>query len=80
MVEAGLGGVTDATNVFEADRLACAVITAIDNDHMKALGEPQTCAVATKGHKPCLMASQFVHTCIATLHSTLKTPSKCAYV
>lgn len=41
MVEAGLGGVADATNVFEPAQLACAVITAIDNDHMSALGESQ---------------------------------------
>lgn len=40
VVEAGLGGVADATNVFEPAQLACAVITAIDNDHMKALGTP----------------------------------------
>ena len=39
MVEAGLGGVADATNVFEPAQLACAIITAIDNDHMSALGE-----------------------------------------
>ena len=39
VVEAGLGGATDATNVFEPANLACAVITAIDKDHLKALGE-----------------------------------------
>lgn len=39
VVETGLGGVTDATNLFEPAQLACAVITAIDNDHMEALGE-----------------------------------------
>ena len=38
VVETGLGGVTDATNVFAPARLACAVITAIDKDHLKALG------------------------------------------
>ncbi len=38
VVEAGLGGITDATNVFEPADLACAVMTAIDNDHLKALG------------------------------------------
>ena len=42
VVEAGLGGVTDATNVFDPANLACAVITAIDQDHLKALGEPKT--------------------------------------
>ena len=39
VVEAGLGGVTDATNVFEPAQLACAIISAIDNDHMEALAE-----------------------------------------
>ena len=39
VVETGLGGVADATNVFEPAQLACAVITAIDNDHARALGE-----------------------------------------
>ena len=39
VIEAGLGGVTDATNVFEPANLACAVITAIDKDHLKALGK-----------------------------------------
>lgn len=38
VVEAGLGGVADATNVFEPAQLACAIITAIDSDHMRALG------------------------------------------
>ena len=47
VVEAGLGGVTDATNVFEPAQLACAVITAIDNDHMEALGELLSISTAT---------------------------------
>ncbi|KAA6423036.1 MAG: folylpolyglutamate synthase-like [Trebouxia sp. A1-2] len=38
VVETGLGGVADATNVFAPANLACAIITAIDKDHLKALG------------------------------------------
>ncbi|DBA93106.1 TPA: hypothetical protein ACH3X2_003424 [Trebouxia sp. C0005] len=37
VVETGLGGVADATNVFAPANLACAIITAIDKDHLKAL-------------------------------------------
>ena len=40
VVETGLGGVADATNVFTPAKLACAIITAIDKDHLKALGRP----------------------------------------
>ncbi len=42
VVETGLGGVVDATNVFAPANLACAIITAIDKDHLNALGRP-TC-------------------------------------
>lgn len=38
VVEAGLGGLKDATNVIEPENLACAVITAIDLEHVQALG------------------------------------------
>lgn len=38
VVETGLGGVRDATNVFPADTLKLAVITAIGLEHQKALG------------------------------------------
>eukprot|EP00959_Pyramimonas_sp_CCMP1952_P261442 5466318-Pyramimonas_sp.AAC.1 len=38
VVEAGLGGVTDATNVFPASSLAASVITTIDEEHLDALG------------------------------------------
>lgn len=38
VIETGLGGLRDATNVIEADKLACAVITAIDTEHLQALG------------------------------------------
>ena len=45
VVETGLGGVADATNVFAPANLACAIITAIDKDHLKALGRP-TCGIS----------------------------------
>lgn len=64
VVEAGLGGVTDATNVFEPAQLACAVITAIDNDHMRALGESIQ-VLRKHEHEPCLVACQMMHTHIA---------------
>ena len=38
VVEAGLGGARDATNVFEPAQVQAAVITAIDLEHMDALG------------------------------------------
>lgn len=38
VVETGLGGLKDATNVIEPEDLACAVITAIDLEHLQALG------------------------------------------
>ena len=37
LVECGMGGITDATNVFE--RVLCSVITTISLDHMKFLGD-----------------------------------------
>lgn len=39
VVETGLGGVRDATNVLPAEGLAAAVVTAVDADHVEALGE-----------------------------------------
>ena len=62
VVETGLGGVADATNVFEAAQLACAVITAIDNDHMRALGESQE-MLQKHVHEP--MACHMMHINIA---------------
>lgn len=38
VLETGLGGTRDATNVIKAENLACAVITAIDMEHLQALG------------------------------------------
>ncbi len=38
IVEAGLGGARDATNVFSSDNLKLAIITAIGLEHQKALG------------------------------------------
>ena len=40
MIEAGLGGERDATNVFTADELKVAVITAVGMEHAAALGVP----------------------------------------
>ena len=39
VVEVGLGGTRDATNVIDADTLRVAVITSIGTDHKAALGE-----------------------------------------
>lgn len=63
VVEAGLGGATDATNVFEPTNLACAVITAVDKDHLKALGGSlQSIAEAKAGimkpERPVVIAKQ----------------------
>jgi len=38
VVETGLGGTRDATNVFEQDNLEAAVVTALDLEHLAALG------------------------------------------
>lgn len=42
VIETGLGGLKDATNVIEAENVACAVITAIDLEHLQALGPYST--------------------------------------
>lgn len=39
VIEVGLGGIRDATNVFDSRNLQLAVITAIGLEHQKALGE-----------------------------------------
>ena len=48
VVEAGLGGARDATNMFSPHTLKLAIITAIGLEHQRALGETlqvmQTCA------------------------------------
>jgi folylpolyglutamate synthase len=38
VIEAGLGGARDATNVIESSNLAASVITTIGEEHMAALG------------------------------------------
>ncbi|EEH54896.1 uncharacterized protein MICPUCDRAFT_19807, partial [Micromonas pusilla CCMP1545] len=38
VVEVGLGGASDATNVFASDDLAAAAIVAVGGDHVEALG------------------------------------------
>lgn len=38
IIETGLGGARDATNVFDADSLLCAVFVPIGRDHQAALG------------------------------------------
>ena len=38
VVETGLGGVRDATNVFSEDTLEAALVTALDLEHLQALG------------------------------------------
>lgn len=38
VVEAGLGGATDATNVFSPKMLHAAIITALGREHERALG------------------------------------------
>ncbi len=48
MVETGLGGVRDATNVFSAAVLKLAVITAIGLEHQRALGGTLTEIAAAK--------------------------------
>ncbi len=40
VVEAGLGGARDATNVFRNDRVQLSIITAIGFDHQHVLGMP----------------------------------------
>jgi len=39
VLECGLGGTIDATNVINADDVVCSVITSIGLDHMDVLGE-----------------------------------------
>ncbi|CAN8272822.1 unnamed protein product [Cochlearia groenlandica] len=50
VIEAGLGGARDATNVIESSNLAASVITTIAEEHMAALGGSlETIAVAKSG-------------------------------
>ncbi|KAJ9510738.1 hypothetical protein QJQ45_027650 [Haematococcus lacustris] len=48
VVETGLGGATDATNVFSPDNLALAVITALGYEHVEALGGSLASIAAAK--------------------------------
>lgn len=59
VVEVGLGGARDATNVFDAEQLAAAVITPIGLEHAAALGAlPRTPAmrISVAGLDGCLAA------------------------
>ena len=38
LVEVGLGGIRDATNVFDENSLECAILTHIGEEHLEALG------------------------------------------
>lgn len=49
VVEAGLGGARDATNVFEPSQVQTAVMTSIDEEHMDALGALTEAAISTTG-------------------------------
>lgn len=42
LVEAGLGGARDATNVFEPEQLKAAIFTAVGLEHQAALGDVPT--------------------------------------
>lgn len=46
LVEAGLGGARDATNVFEPAQLKAAILTAVGLEHQAALGERHTAGCA----------------------------------
>ena len=52
VVETGLGGVRDATNVFAPKTLKLAVITAIGLEHQKALGGSLAEIAAAKAGMP----------------------------
>lgn len=63
VIEVGLGGVRDATNVLPADALAAAVITAIGDDHADALGGDVAAVAAAKAGimqhgRPVVLAAQ----------------------
>ena len=63
VVEVGVGGALDATNVFPASRLAAAVITAVGRDHWDALGGSLGAVVRAKcgiarPHRPVFLGAQ----------------------
>jgi folylpolyglutamate synthase/dihydropteroate synthase len=50
IVQAGLGGARDATNIISSSRLAAAVITTVGEEHLAALGGSlETIATAKAG-------------------------------
>ena len=63
VVEVGVGGALDATNVFPASRLAAAAITAVGRDHWDALGGSLGAVVRAKcgiarPHRPVFLGAQ----------------------
>ncbi|KAL1550698.1 dihydrofolate synthase [Salvia divinorum] len=65
VVEAGLGGARDATNVFTSSDLAAAIITNIGEEHLAALGGSlQSIAVAKSGiikeERPLVLGGPFL--------------------
>ena len=63
VIETGLGGATDATNVIEADQLQLAVITSLGLDHVQALGGSSESIAAAKAGimkrgRPVVVAAQ----------------------
>lgn len=52
VVEVGLGGARDATNVFQPQRLGAAVVTAVGRDHAAALGAAAAAGRAREGAVP----------------------------
>ncbi len=48
VVEAGLGGVTDATNVFSREQLALVAVTFLEREHTEVLGEDLGGIIAAK--------------------------------
>lgn len=66
VVETGLGGVRDATNMFSPDTLKLAVITAIGLEHQKALGGSLAeIAAAKAGMQP--SSRHFPQPCLSCL-------------
>jgi len=63
VVECGVGGETDATNVFSGASLAAAVLTPVGNDHLAALGGSVAAAARAKAGilkrgRPAVVAAQ----------------------
>ena len=66
VVEVGLGGSRDATNVFGARRLAVAAVTALDMEHLSALGGDSIECIARakagifRAGRPAIIGPQFL--------------------